>query len=63
MTNFDIVMKPNSPIVKKYWVGLKLYEDGSVRQSWVTPFFIPLPPITQRQHVIEIEVTLPPTKR
>ena len=55
----DIVMRPKPPITKKYWVGLELYGDGNVKQSWVTPF----PPITQWQHVIEIEVILPPTKR
>ena len=55
----DLVMKPKPPITKKYWVGLELYGDGNVRKSWVAPF----PPITQWHHVIEVEITLPPTKR
>lgn len=54
----DIVMKPKLPITKKYWVGLELYGDGNVKKSWVAPF----PPITQWQHVIEVEIALPPTK-
>lgn len=59
LSEYDIVMKPKPPITKKYWVGLELYGDGNVRKSWVAPF----PPIVKWQHVIEIEVTLPPTKR
>ena len=55
--SLDIVMKPKPPIKKTFWACFDFNANGKIRSGWVRES---QPEPNTWQHVIPIEVTLPP---